>query len=78
MANLPILFSARGISYVLSDSRLKTLILMVIYALSPVDFLPELALGPLGLLDDSLVMAGMVRQVSSILYGFVREEARRE
>ena len=51
---------------------------MVIYALSPVDFLPELALGPLGLLDDSLVMAGMVRQVSSILYGFVREEARRE
>jgi uncharacterized membrane protein YkvA (DUF1232 family) len=51
-------------------------ILFALYAFSPVDLLPEAVLGPIGLLDDGIVVAGMIRQVSSILYGFVREEGR--
>ena len=78
MRNVPMLFSANGLNYVLSDSRLKYLILLAIYTLSPFDLLPEAIIGPIGLLDDSVAVAGMIRQISSILYGFMREEVRRE
>ena len=40
--------------------------------------MPEALLGPLGLIDDGVMVAGIIRQMSSILYGFVREEERRQ
>lgn len=74
MRNVPILFSSSGLNYILRDSRLKYLILFAIYTFSPFDLIPEAILGPLGLLDDGIAVAGIIRQVSSILYGFVRQE----
>ncbi len=78
LKNLPILFTSSGLQYLLGDSRLKYVILYAIYTFSPIDLLPEAFLGPIGLLDDGMVVAGMIRQISSILYGFVREEALRQ
>jgi uncharacterized membrane protein YkvA (DUF1232 family) len=48
-------------------------LLLAIYVLSPFDILPEGILGPIGLFDDGIVMAGLLRQVSAVLYGFVRQ-----
>ena len=67
------LFTVNGLNYILGDDRLKYLILLAIYLFSPFDLLPEAIIGPIGLLDDSFAVAGMIRQVSAILYGFVRE-----
>ena len=72
LKNLPVLFTSSGLQYLLGDSRLKYVILYAIYTFSPIDILPEAILGPIGLLDDGMVVAGMLRQISSILYGFVR------
>ena len=65
------LLSQDGIRYLLTNSRVKIILLMVIYTLSPFDILPEMILGPLGLADDSLVLMGMLRQVSGLLVNFV-------
>lgn len=51
--------------------------MMVIYTLSPVDILPEAILGPIGLVDDSLVMMNIVRQFSGLLVNFVGQEGQR-
>ena len=72
------LLSQDGIRYLLTNSRVKIILLMVIYTLSPFDVLPEVILGPLGLADDSLVLMGMLRQVSGLLINFVGEERVRE
>ena len=77
LRNIPLLLSANGLTYLLGDSRLKYIILLAIYAISPFDILPEAILGPVGLIDDGIVIAGIIRQISSVLYGFVREEIRR-
>jgi uncharacterized membrane protein YkvA (DUF1232 family) len=69
------LFTENGIRYVLSDPRFKYVILLSIYALSPFDALPEGILGPFGLLDDGIAVAGLLRQVSVLLYGFIRQES---
>ncbi len=47
---------------------------MIIYTLSPIDLLPEAFLGPVGLIDDSIVTLNILRQVSSLLIDFVRQE----
>lgn len=39
--------------------------------------LPEAVLGPFGLIDDGVAIAGLLRQVSVLLYSFIREESRR-
>ena len=49
---------------------------MLIYTISPIDILPEAILGPIGLLDDSVVMMNIVRQFSGLLINFVGEEGR--
>ena len=69
------MFTENGIRYILNDARFKYVILLAIYALSPFDILPEAVLGPFGLLDDGVAVAGLLRQVSVLLYGFIREEA---
>jgi uncharacterized membrane protein YkvA (DUF1232 family) len=47
---------------------------MFVYIVSPLDILPEALLGPIGLLDDSLVMVNLVQQFSGLLVNFVGEE----
>jgi len=71
--HLPLLFSENGLRYLLTDQRLKYILLLAVYALSPFDILPEAILGPFGLFDDGIVVAGLLRQISAVLYGFVRE-----
>lgn len=66
------LISERGIPFLLTNSRIKYILLMIIYALSPVDLIPEAILGPLGLVDDSVVILNIFRQVSRVLGDFVR------
>lgn len=61
----------------LSDPRFKYVILLAIYTLSPFDVLPEAVLGPLGLLDDGIAVAALLRQISTLLYGYMRAEAGR-
>ena len=72
-----IIFNTRGLTHILGDVSFLYLVIFAIYTISPFDFLPEALLGPVGLLDDGVVIAGMIRQVSLILYGFVRDERRR-
>lgn len=36
------------------------IVICVIYILSPLDFIPEIALGPMGLIDDAGVLAFML------------------
>lgn len=50
---------------------------MIIYTLSPIDILPEAILGPIGLIDDSAVMMGIVRQFSGLLINFISQEGQR-
>ena len=56
----------------------KFILMMLIYTLSPVDLLPEALLGPIGLIDDSVVMMNIVRQFSGLLINFVGEEGVRD
>jgi uncharacterized membrane protein YkvA (DUF1232 family) len=46
---------------------LLLLLLGVLYLVSPIDFLPEIALGPLGLVDDTGVLALVLVQLTSML-----------
>lgn len=62
----------------LTNPRIKFILMMLIYTLSPVDLLPEALLGPIGLIDDSVVMMNIVRQFSGLLINFVGEEGVRE
>ncbi|MGH3735969.1 MAG: YkvA family protein [Micromonosporaceae bacterium] len=47
----------RGAYQELSWGRLGLIAAAVLYVISPVDFVPELLLGPIGLLDDGVVIA---------------------
>lgn len=47
---------------------------MLVYTLSPIDFLPEGFLGPLGLFDDAFVTLNIFREVSGLLISFAQEE----
>lgn len=48
------------------------IILSLIYILSPIDFIPEILVGPLGLIDDLGVVLFL------ILFAFYREYNRRK
>lgn len=50
---------------------------MLIYTLSPIDILPEAILGPIGLVDDSVVLANVFQQFSTLMVNFMREENMR-
>lgn len=71
------LISQDGIRFLLSNPRVKIILFMVIYTLSPFDLLPEVILGPLGLADDSLVFINILRQVSGLLINFTGDERNR-
>lgn len=73
----PRLLTPEGIRFLLTNPRIKFILMMVIYTLSPVDILPEAILGPIGLVDDSLVMMNIVRQFSGLLVNFVGQEGQR-
>lgn len=46
----------------------------VIYVVSPLDFIPEVALGPLGLLDDIAILAFAVNSIDKELKNFLSWE----
>ena len=75
---LPIMLSQDGIRYLLTNPRVKIILMMIVYTLSPIDLLPEAVLGPIGLLDDSAVVLNIVRQFSGMLVNFVSEESLRD
>lgn len=74
----PRLLSFEGLTYLMNNPRVKTIVLLLLYTLSPFDILPEAILGPIGLLDDSVALMAIVRNFTGILVNFVGEEAVRE
>lgn len=52
--------------------------MLLIYTLSPVDLMPEMLLGPLGLADDTFASLELLRQFSNLWIEFVRDESQRE
>jgi uncharacterized membrane protein YkvA (DUF1232 family) len=46
---------------------LLLMLLGVVYLISPIDFIPEVALGPLGLLDDTGVLALIMVKLTMML-----------
>jgi uncharacterized membrane protein YkvA (DUF1232 family) len=51
----------------LPTTDLLLTLLGVIYLISPIDFIPEVALGPLGLLDDTGVLALIMVKLTMML-----------
>jgi uncharacterized membrane protein YkvA (DUF1232 family) len=72
------LLTGEGLRYMLTNPRVKVILIMLLYVVSPIDLLPEALLGPVGLLDDSMVVVNLVRQLSGLLVNFVGEEAVRD
>ena len=75
---LPLLLTQDGLRFLLTNPRVKTILLMIIYTLSPFDLLPEAILGPIGLLDDSAVVLNIMRQFGGLVVDFIRQEAPRD
>ena len=71
------LLTQDGIRYLMTNPRVKFVLMMIIYTLSPFDLLPEAVLGPIGLLDDSVVFANIIRQFSGMVVNFAAEEFQR-
>jgi uncharacterized membrane protein YkvA (DUF1232 family) len=61
----------------MSKSRVALAIVGVLYVVSPVDFMPEILLGVLGLGDDALVLAWVAGSVLAETDAFLRWEAER-
>jgi uncharacterized membrane protein YkvA (DUF1232 family) len=59
----------------LAKSRIVLAALGLLYVLSPVDLMPEILLGPLGLGDDALVTAWIVGAILGETDSFLRWEA---
>ena len=75
--HFPMLLSQEGIMYLLDSPRTKYIVMMLIYVISPVDFLPEAILGPIGAIDDAAVLVTFFRGISGMMINFVREEGQR-
>jgi uncharacterized membrane protein YkvA (DUF1232 family) len=60
----------------LARGRIVLAALGLLYVLSPVDFVPEILLGPLGLGDDALVTAWVVGAVLAETERFLQWEAQ--
>jgi uncharacterized membrane protein YkvA (DUF1232 family) len=58
--------------------RLLGMVLAIVYILVPVDLVPELLLGPVGLVDDSMVAVWLAGAVLSETERFMVWERRRE
>jgi uncharacterized membrane protein YkvA (DUF1232 family) len=61
----------------MSKSRIALALVGVLYVVSPVDFMPEILLGVLGLGDDALVAAWVAGAVLAETDAFLRWEAER-
>lgn len=68
------MLSLEGLRYLMTNTRVRSILLMAVYTLSPIDLLPEIVLGPLGLIDDFAVALNIVRQASGLIQDFMREE----
>lgn len=74
LRNAPSLISRDGIKFLLTNPRVKVILIMLIYTLSPFDLLPEALLGPIGLFDDGFVILNIFRELSGLMISFAREE----
>ena len=74
----PMLLSQEGIRFLLTNPRVRTILLMIVYTLSPFDLLPEAILGPLGLVDDSVVFMNIIQQFSGLIIAFISDERNRD
>jgi uncharacterized membrane protein YkvA (DUF1232 family) len=78
LSALPRLFGATLRGRYDGRGRLAGMVLAAVYILVPVDFVPELLLGPLGLVDDSMVAVWLAGAVLSETERFlVWERGRR-
>lgn len=60
-----------------SRARLATLAAAVLYVVSPIDLLPEVVLGPLGLADDALVISWIAATLLGETDAYLRWERAR-
>jgi len=60
----------------LAKGRILLALLGVLYIVSPVDFMPEILLGPFGLGDDAFVVAWVVGALLGETDSFLRWEAQ--
>lgn len=49
----------------------------IVYLIMPADFLPEMLLGPLGLVDDAAVLSGLIAFAASATMRSFRAQARK-
>lgn len=75
--NAPSLLSRDGIKFLITNPRVKVILVMLIYTLSPFDLLPEALLGPIGLFDDGFVILNLFKEVSALMISFSREQEMR-
>ena len=54
------------------------IVCLVAYTLSPLDLLPELVFGAIGLIDDVIVVVYILVAISSVFYQFLVERNQRE
>ena len=66
--------SASGRTKALSRARLLAVGVGLLYVVSPVDLVPEVILGPLGLGDDGLVLAAVATILLTGARGFLAEQ----
>ncbi len=60
--------------YKAKKSNLILGVLAAVYALSPLDFIPEIALGPFGLLDDVIILGYGVKLIDKEVERFLKWE----
>jgi uncharacterized membrane protein YkvA (DUF1232 family) len=72
------LASFGGFMYMFASPRIKIMVAMLLYIILPFDILPEAFLGPIGFLDDSVVLFIFIRQLFGLLVNFMQEEIVRE
>lgn len=65
------LFTVRGLILLYRLHILFILFLFVVYLLSPFDLLPEAVFGVLGLLDDVIILLGVIVYISIVYRGYV-------
>lgn len=46
-------------------------ILSILYVISPIDFIPEIAIGPIGLLDDLVILGFGIKKIISEISTFI-------
>ncbi len=69
---------SKSISGIYSPNKWNLIIgiLSVFYVISPLDFIPEIALGPIGLLDDAAILAFAYSKINKEINNFILWEIK--